>query len=355
MNFEGGLEGLVDRDWETNPDPGTVRFAVVGLGGFARTRALPALDRTDFCEAAVLVSGSPETARRLQAEHEVPRVLTYEEFERGEATDAYDAVFLSLPNAHHLEFTETAAGLGKHVLCEKPMETTVDRADRMVRACDEAGVELMVAYRLQTEPPVRRLRDAVQDGLVGDVVQLHGALSFPVLDTGGADQWRLDESLAGGGALVDIGVYHVNTSRFLLDQDPVAVQGSTAATSAAFDEVEEHVSFELTFPGAISGAFTASYNAHPDSFIYLLGTEGTVRVENVASLQSRRIVVETDDASIEIPEVSVNEVVEEFDYFAHAVLTGTTPEPDGADGRTDVRVMDAVYEAARTGSRVALE
>ena len=143
------------RDWQTVTEERPIRIAVIGLGWFARDRALPAIENATLCEATVLVSGSPEKALAVADQFEADHVITYDEFHEGRVVDAYDAVYVATPNALHLEYAETAASLGKHVLVEKPLETTVERAERLVDACDRAGVTLMTAYRLQLEPTVR--------------------------------------------------------------------------------------------------------------------------------------------------------------------------------------------------------
>jgi len=134
-------------------------------------------------------------------------------------------VYVATPNATHLEYVEAAAAQGKAVLCEKPLEATLDRARRLVAACREADAPLMVGYRMQTDPAVRRLRELIEAGVAGDVIHVHATMSQTMLGEldGEEDQWRLDPELSGGGALMDLGVYPLNTTRFALGADPVRV------------------------------------------------------------------------------------------------------------------------------------
>jgi predicted dehydrogenase len=123
------VDDVTERDWQTAEDPGTVRVAMVELGWWTRTEAVPAVEESAFCETTVLVSGSKEKAQDSTGLAEsIEHGLTYEEFHDGAAAAAYDAVYICTPNARHLPFVETAAALGKDVLCEKPMEATVPRA-----------------------------------------------------------------------------------------------------------------------------------------------------------------------------------------------------------------------------------
>jgi xylose dehydrogenase (NAD/NADP) len=347
MDILTDLADLTARDWETDPE-GVVRFAVVGLGGFARDVALPALAAADYCEPTVVVSGSAEKAATVAGEFDADHALTYEAYADGAGRDAYDAVYVVTPNALHLPHVETACDHGKGVLCEKPLEATADRAERLVSACEAANVPLMTAYRIRIDPVVRRLRDLVQSGGIGDPIQLHGGFSVDVLARDGPDQWRLDPDLAGGGALMDVGVYPLNTARFLLGADPTAVVATTDGDDGAFAGVDESVAFQLRFPGAVTASFTAGFSGDRESFLSIRGSDGTVELRNAFSFGGeRRVRVRRADGEIDLTGPALDEVREEFDYFADAVLSGWEIGPDGQNGLTDVRTTSAVYESAK--------
>ncbi len=342
------------RDWDAGGVDAPVRTCVVGLGEFARELALPAMAAADYCVPSAVVSGDAEKARRVADEFDAERALSYEEFHAGDAAGAYDAVYVATPNARHLDAAETAAGMGKHVVVEKPLEATAERARELVDVCDEAGVTLMTAYRMQIHPTMRRVRDLIRDGVVGDPVQFHGDFSFDLLaESGGdADQWRLDADLAGGGALMDLGVYPVNAARFLLDADPTSVQATAASPDAGFEEVDEHVAFQLEFPDGMTASCTASYGAYAENRLRVVGTEGSVEVDPAYDAALPRTVrVRREGTDLTVTESGADEVREQFDYFAHCVRAGETPEPDGRDGLVDVEVAAAVFEAAESGKR----
>jgi xylose dehydrogenase (NAD/NADP) len=354
MDLGGYFDRFTRRDWQTIDD-GTVRVAVIGLGGFARNRALPAIQNGQFCETTVLVSGSPDKAVALADEYDVERTITYEAFHDGEAADAYDAVYVVTPPAYHCEYAETAAGFGKHVLCEKPLASTLDDAKRMVDACRDANVVLMTAYRLRLEPAIRRMREAIRDGVIGDPVQIHAGFSSKLLDNAGPESWRLDPDVAGGGALIDLGVYPLNTSRFLLNDDPVSVWADTASSGPPFDQVEEHVSFHLRFPSGTSASCTASFNAHHDSRLQILGTEGQIVIHSpFGGHVSEGVIIASDEAETSYTGPTVDEVCEEFDYFANCILDGDGCESDGNEGLTDLRIIEKAYESAETGEQISL-
>jgi xylose dehydrogenase (NAD/NADP) len=364
MEFLDDLRALETREWDTGVDT-TCRVALVGLGGFARDAALPSLADADYCDPTVFVTGSADEVRDLAADHGVEHVVDYEAFADGAAADAYDAVYVATPNALHREHVAAAAALDKAVLTEKPIADTVADAEATVEACERAGVPLMTAYRMQLDPLVRRLRESLPD-LVGDVRQLHGDFTFDVLGgSAGPDQWRLDPELAGGGALYDVGVYPLNTARFLLDADPVSVAGRTTGDGpfdgtprrdddGAYRAADEHVAFRVDWPDC-TGSFTASFTGQAGATLTVVGTEG--RVELADAFQPKRerhLTVERGDTTVELTTPATDEMRAEFDYFAHQLATGGEIAPDGRDGLTDVRAMAAVYESMATGERVDL-
>jgi len=346
------------RDWQDSDVAETLRLAVVGLGRFARNRALPAIDESSFCELTTLVSGSPEKADRLATEYGADHVVSYEEFRDARSIDAYDAVYVATPNAYHAPYTEAAAAQGKHVLCEKPLATSVAEAEAMVEACDDAGVTLMTAYRLQTEPAVRRVRELVTEGVIGDPKHVSGWFAYRNPDQSpSADNWRRDSSVAGGGAMIDLGVYPLNTARFILGADPVGAYATTVVDSPGAaddrDRVETRATFQLAFPDDVDATGFASFDTYSDNRLQVLGSEGrALIVSPFGGTVTQEVVVERGEARTAYAGSPVDEVVEEFDYFAYCVLTGSEPEPDGRDGVADLQVIRAIYESAQRGERV---
>ena len=361
MDLDSLLVNSCRRDWQT-VDPGDiepVRFAVVGLGWFTKGRALPALEQSNVCEPSVLVSSSSAKAERIAAETDGATLgITYDEFHEGAARDAYDAVYIVTPNALHLEYVETAAEFGKDVLCEKPMERDSERAVELRETATEADIELMIGYRMHTEPTVRRARELIANGYIGEPMSVTGNMSQRLLDRidPNPDQWRLNEALAGGGALFDIGIYPLNTARFLLDAEPVSVTGNTSSTHDAFDQVDETVAFSVEFPHEVYAQCYASHNARQSSGITVTGTEGQVRVEPAFFQdQTRQLHVSRGDGRATIGVEKVDQMLEEFDYFADRIRGPKSIYPDGNHGLVDMRAMEAVYEAAESDCWVSLE
>lgn len=357
MSLTDYFEGFTGRDWEVPTDDEPVRFAMIGLGWWVLEEAMPAVEESRYGKTTVVVSGDSEKADRVAAANEtVVAGITYDEFHEGRAADEYDAVYVCTPNALHRPYVETAASLGKPILCEKPMADTVEEAEGIVAAAADGDVPLMIAYRMQTEPAVRRTKDAVENGMLGEVIQVHGHMSDDILSlAGGADQWRLDPDLSGGTTFNDIGIYPLNTTRFVLESDPVAVYGAQESVHPAFDGVDEHVSFQLEFPDAVHGVYTASHNAHGSSHLKFIGSDGEITIEPAFFPWTDRTVhIAHHGVEGRFEFEQVNQMTEEFDYFANCLQRDVDPYPDGEHGLVDMVAIEALYQSADRGQRIAL-
>lgn len=358
-NLQALFDEFTGRPWQTlDPDQVTdpIRLALVGLGWFTREWALPGIQRSSFIEAKVAVDVDPDAVEEFEEALGLTG-LTPVEFHEGAAVDEYDAVYVATPNATHLEFVETAAGQGKAVLCEKPMEATVERAERLVETCAEASVPLMIGYRMQTEPAVLRAKELIAGGFIGEVVHVHGNMSQTMLGelTEDVDQWRLDSDLSGGCALMDIGIYPLNTTRFLLEADPHRVVGQTRSEHDAFSEVDEHAAFQLEFEDGVTALCSVSQNAAHASRLEITGTEGQVILDPAFyEREDRGLALVRGGVKADLDIEQAHQLEEEFAYFGHHLLTDTDIEPDGQHALIDMRVLDAVYESSATGDPVSV-
>lgn len=359
MTVDDYLRSARDRDWE-QLESGTLRLAMVGLGWWTREQAIPAVESSEFCAATVAVSHSHEKAADVVA-GTLETAITYEEFVAGRAADEYDAVYICTPNARHLPYAAAAADHGKAILCEKPIEATHERAEKLVTTAE--SVPLMVAYRMQTDPQVRRMRELVADGAIGEPVVVHGHMGQQLLDavSESPDQWRLDPELAGYGATVmDLGIYPLNTARFVLDADPVSVTAQMHSENEAFRNVpDQHAAFTVQFDDGTYAACTASQQAHRSGHLRIVGTEGELQLEPTFLGESpQRLGLRALDGRVAMDdgrrELFGDEMTEEFDYFADRILREEPVSPDGEHALVDMRTLAAIYEAAETDGTVSV-
>ncbi|MFB6124871.1 MAG: D-xylose 1-dehydrogenase Gfo6 [Halanaeroarchaeum sp.] len=344
------------REWQT-VESGTLEFALVGLGWWTREFVLPAIESTSLARTTTVVSGSADKRQQAIDEYEtVTTGLDYEAFEAGEAADEYDAVYVCTPNAVHQRSVAAAAERGAAILVEKPMEATVESAREIVETVDATGAPTMVAYRMHTEPLVRYGRRLIREGVIGDPRLVHGKNNQLLLDINDdPGQWRLHTDLSGyGTSVMDLGIYPLNTARFLLDADPVAVRSAMGSDHEAFADVpDEYATFEVEYEGDVLAAFAASQNAADGSRLEIVGTEGTIRFEPAFHMETE-LTVEKDGVEYHLPGPDVDQMAEEFAYFANQVLAEDPFDADARHGLQDMLAIEAIHEAAARGERVTV-
>ncbi len=332
-----------------------VKWAVVGLGHFAQAAVLPAFAHArKNSQLVALFSDDARKRRRLGKKYRVRQVVGYDEYDALLASGAVDAVYLTVPNHLHKDFTVRAARAGVHVLCEKPMAPSEADCREMIAACQEARVKLMIAYRLHFEAANLTAVDLARKGKLGDLRYFSSVFSLPV-KAGNVRTLPTDE---GGGPLYDIGVYCINAARYLFGQEPTEVVAATATRSddGRFAEIEEQVAVTLRFPEERLATFTASFGAADSGWYELGGTRGSLRLDPAyeyampMSLEAR-----IGDKIKKRRFGKRDQIAPEIEYLARCVLRDEEPEPSGWEGLHDVRIIRAILEAAETGRKVAID
>jgi predicted dehydrogenase len=331
-----------------------IRYGVVGLGNIAQVAVLPAFTHAENCELAALVSDDPEKLEKLGRRYKVKARFSYQQFDECLGSGVVDAVYIALPNHLHREYAVRAARAGVHVLCEKPMAVTEDDCLAMIRAAEENGVKLMVAYRLHFEESNLKAIDLVQSGRLGDPRLFDSVFSMQV-EMGDI---RLNPREQGGGPLYDIGIYCINAVRNLFGAEPMEVVAFSANNGESrFEQCEEITSAILRFPGRERlASFTCSFNGADVSTYRVVGTKGDLTMdpayEYAAELKQRLTI---DGRTRERTFPKRDQFAPELISFSECILTGAAPEPSGWEGLADVRVIRALYRSSDTGQPVTLE
>ncbi|HEV2351386.1 MAG TPA: Gfo/Idh/MocA family oxidoreductase [Terriglobia bacterium] len=326
-----------------------VGYAVVGLGRIAERAVLPAFRHSRGTKLVALVSGDEKKAARLAAKFGASDYYNYEDFSLCLSHPHVDAVFIATANGTHAEFTERAAAAGKHVLCEKPMANSVEDCQRMIEACRAHHVRLMIAYRKYFDPASLALKKLVDGGKLGRLKVIHSAFTILLPAGNKVTPWHLDRKLAGGGALVDVGVYCVNTTRWLTTREPFEAEAHAwTVDPARFNEVEENIAFRLTFPEGLVLQATASYGAAQASFLHVHGEKGWAALDPAFAYdEERRLFGKIGGHWFEKRFKVMDEFALELDAFAACIRRRRDPAPDGHEGMRDVVVMQAIYRSVR--------
>lgn len=339
------------------PNNKRVGFAVVGLGRISQNAVLPAFRHSRKARLVAVVSGDLKKARRLAAGFGANNSYTYDEYDQCLANPDVDAVFIATDNGSHARFSVRAAEAGRHVLCEKPMATSVQECSQMVNSCRQNKVRLMIAYRKYFEPASIALKKLVSTGKLGNLKLIHTAFTIFLPPAGKAPAWHFDHKTAGGGSLVDLGVYCINTIRWLTGKEPVEASAYSWTTDPArYNSVEESISFQLKFPGALLVQGSSSFGAAQANFIKVFGEKGWAALDPAFAFdEERRLFGKVGGRWFEKRFKVMDEFALELDAFAASVRRGRDPEPDGMEGLRDVATMQAIYRAARDGGWAPIE
>ncbi len=329
---------------------------MIGLGSIAQSSILPAFAHCNNAELVALVGRDPNKTSRLAQEFEVSSHYPSEAFAECLANPEVSAVYIATPQGEHARLTIQAAEAGKHVLCEKPLATTPEQSATMVNVCRRSRVLLMTAYRKYYEPSTLYLKQLVQSGKLGRIDVIHTAFS-ELHSPSTSLPWLLEVKMAGGGPLMDLGIYCVNTTRWLAGEDPVEVSAqSWVNDTARYREVEEGISFSLRFPSGLRVQGSSSYGAAMASFIFVQGSAGWASLSPAFQFEEdRQLTGKIGKRHFERTFKTVDEFAPEIDAFAKAIQDQGVVEPDGIQGHRDIIIIDAIYKSARSNKLVAIE
>jgi predicted dehydrogenase len=330
-----------------------IRIAVIGLGHFAQSAVLPAIEQLPDVELTALISGSRHKLDELGRRYGVRALCGYDQLDDLLAHDVVDAVYIAVPNDLHAELTLIAARHGVHVLCEKPMAPTEAECLQMIRACEQRRVKLMIAYRLHFEAANLVAIEIARGGEIGDPRLFSSVFSMQVRGGNVRTQPR-----RGSGPLYDIGTYCLNAARYLFRTEPIeAFAMKLAGRDPRFAAVDEAFAVTLRFPLDRVAQFTASFGAHDRAHYQVIGTDGYLTLDNAyeyaADEMTLHVVGKHGEKRRTFPRR--DQIAAEIEYFAHCIRDGVSPEPSGWEGLADVRILQAIQASARFGRAVPID
>jgi predicted dehydrogenase len=332
---------------------GKVRYAVVGLGYIAQNAVLPAFkNAASNSVLTALVSSDPVKLHELGDKYHISNRYSYEDFDQCLQSGEVDAVYIALPNHLHCEYSVRAMEAGRHVLCEKPMAVTEEQCQRMIDAAAAHNVRLMIAYRLHFEDANLEAMQLVQTGQLGEPRFFQSSFSMQAREDGIRLRYE-----TGGGTLYDIGIYCINAARCLFRAEPeevfcIGVKG----TDPRFSEVDEMSSAILKFPGDRLASFTSSFGAADVSEYRIVGTQCDLRLEPAYEYQGHLIHHLQFDGKVKKKTFSERDQFgPELIHFSRCILENRVPQPSGAEGMADVRIIEALYRSAREGRPIRMQ
>jgi predicted dehydrogenase len=331
-------------------------IALVGLGQYSANQLAPALLETKNCYLAGVVTGTPSKIPAWQKAYDIPdgNIYNYENFDTIIDNKDIDIVYVVLPISMHKEFTIRAAKAKKHVICEKPMAMNVAEAEEMVQACKANGVKLAIGYRLHFEPYNLKVMELGQEEKVGKIIRIE-AVNNSDKTNGNPDVWRLRKNLAGGGPLMDMGIYCVQGACYTLGKLPVAVTARYGEVTkpSYFYEVEESIKWEMEFEDGVKAVCESSY--HDEDAQGLLkaeGSNGWFKIDPAYAYDDKG--GETNSGEINLP--NIFEQVAQMDGQAASFRNGSESKVPGEMGLNDMKILMAIYQSAdQDGKRIPIQ
>ena len=334
-------------------DGPVLRVAIMGLGSYG-TRVAEAMLDCKMAKLVGVISGTPSKITAWQSKYNIPEknCYNYENFDNIKNNPDIDAVYVITPNALHHDEVIRVAKAGKHVICEKPMALNAKEGEEMIAACKKANVKLLVGYRMHFEPhtlEIIRMRNA---GEFGKILFFQGLSGFTI---GDPNQWRLNPKLSGGGALMDIGIYSINGARYMVGEDPVWVTAEeTKNNPVKFKEgVDETIQFQFGFPGGAVASCLSTYSMNNLDRFFLNGERGFAELQPATGYGP--IMGRTNKGEINQPVVTHQTL--QMEEMSAIILQGKVPvvPVNGEEALKDLKIIDAIYEATKTGKKVELK
>ncbi|WP_405382244.1 Gfo/Idh/MocA family protein [Maribacter sp. LLG6340-A2] len=329
-----------------------LKVAIMGLGSYG-TRVAEAMQACKRAKLVGVISGTPSKIKKWQSKYGIPEknCYNYENFDAIKDNADIDAVYVITPNGLHKDQSIRVAKAGKHVICEKPMGVNAQEGQEMVDACKAANVKLLIGYRMHFEPKTVAVIKMRKEGKFGDVKFFQGQSGFTI---GDPNQWRLDKELSGGGAMMDIGIYSINGARYMLGEEPIWVTAQETKTNPEkFKEgIDETIQFQMGFPsGAVANCLSTYNMNHLDRF-FMTGSKGFVEMK--PSTGYGPIEGKTHEGPLTQPHMTHQTL--QMDGMAAIIYNGTAPivPVDGEEGVKDMKIIDAIFKAAKTGDKVML-
>jgi glucose-fructose oxidoreductase len=343
----GGAASLAAQlDEATKGGERKLGVALMGLGLYSRGELGPALRKTKNCRFAGVVTGSHAKGVHWSQQYGFPEknIWNYDTMQELVGNPDIDIVYVVTPNGLHAEHVLAVAGAGKHVICEKPMASSVAECDSMISACQKADVRLSIGYRLQFDPHHIELDRVARDQDFGVLTKLSGDQSWVFTERA----WRIEKSLSGGGPLMDVGIYVIQATCRAAMSQPISVTARELPKTKPelFNEVEEAIEWTMEFPGGVTATGASSY-ARNNNYFLAEGAKGWIRFD--PAFGYRGIRVTSSRGPLDFPSVPQQSL--QMDDFASCILTGRKTPVPGSMGRDHMAIIEALYKSAAQGGR----
>lgn len=338
----------------TRPAKEKLGVALVGLGYYSTDLLAPALQQTKNCYLAGIVTGTPAKAEKWKKQYNIPdkNIYSYQTFDQIANNPDIDVIYVVLPPSMHEEYVVRAAKAGKHVWVEKPMAVTAKECQNMIDACRKNKVALTVGYRLHHDPNTQEYIKGLRDGKIGKIQMVSCSAGYYDART---DHWKQKKEM-GGGVMYDMGVYVLQGARLATGEEPIAVtaQQFTSRPDVYKNGLDETTMAQLIFPSGARAAVQSSYGMNMN-YLHVTGSKGTLKMEPYSAYNGVKGEFSGGNSSkIEHPYEVPWQQAKQMDDDAEAIMKNKPVLVPGEEGLRDIKIVEAIYQAARTGREVKI-
>ncbi|HMJ68796.1 MAG TPA: Gfo/Idh/MocA family oxidoreductase [Cyclobacteriaceae bacterium] len=323
--------------------------ALVGLGYYSTDLLAPALQLTQKCYLAGIVTGTPAKAEKWKQQYKIPdkNIYNYQNFDTIANNPDIDVVYVVLPPSMHMEYTIRAAKAGKHVWCEKPMAVTEAECKKMIEACNQNKVKLSIGYRMHHEPNTQEIMRYAKNLPYGKIINVSAAAGYFDPRT---DHWKQKKEM-GGGVMHDMGVYPLNAARYSTGLEPISVSAQQSTTRPEiYKDVAETMAFDLEFSGGITAHCEASFGKGMND-LKVTCRNGWYTLSPFQAYNG--IKGETSDGK-KLNAPIENEQATQMDNDAVAIMSNKPVLVPGQEGLRDIRIVEAIYRSVAEKKRVTI-
>lgn len=324
-------------------------IALVGLGYYSTRLLLPALQETTNIKLTGIVTGTPAKAKAWSEDHGIPQknIYNYDNYDALSENPDIDVVYIVLPNSMHAEYSIRGSMAGKHVICEKPMASTVEECHQMIDAAKKANRSLSIGYRMHYEPTTQEIIRYQRENVMGDMVYVTAGAGYR---ESRGEHWKLKREYSGG-ALMDMGVYSLNAARYATGEEPISVRAQQFnSRPELFKEVDETVTWQMEFPsGAIANCSTSF--ATGMNYLEARFREGWYRLSPFQAYRGIKGV--SSEGALDYPVVYQQAI--QMDETAQRIMEDQPMRVPGEEGLADMVVVEGIWKSiARNGAKVRL-
>lgn len=339
-------------DIEENYDGPILKIALMGLGVYASIIA-DAMLNCKKAKIVGLISGTPSKLESWSKQYNVKKenCYNYENYHDIINNKEIDAVYIITPNALHKEMAINIAKAKKHVIVEKPMAINSLDCIEMINACKKNGVKLLIGYRMHFEPNTIEIISLRKNNFFGKILFFEGLTGFKI---GDSNQWRLDKKLSGGGSLVDVGIYCINGSRYMIGEEPiwVSAQETKNDNNKFKDGIDETIQFQLGFPSGAIASCMSSYSQNNINRFFLNGTNNFAEMNPANNYGP--IKAKVNNIELNFPVVKQQQL--QMDAFSDYIFNNLEPivPINGEEGLKDIIIIEAIYNSIKLNRKIYL-